>query len=93
MMILCVCVFAGLPASVQSAVDRWGGLQLTHFPSSSSWCSKTADSAATADIDTFFDSLVTAHMAAMSSGLPFDTAPGLKHTLQSLVQLAAELVV
>lgn len=80
-----------LHVDVQEAVEKWNSLLLTHFPSTTSWRTKSSDGTE-GSIETFLDSLVTAHLSAMSSNYPFDIAPALKHTLQSLVQLAADLV-
>lgn len=82
--------FAGLPSSVKKHLEKWNNIVLTNFPSASSW--KTSSCLIEVGTENFLDSLVSAHVLAVCSGNILDIAPALKHTLHSLVQLAADLL-
>lgn len=77
---------------IQNALEKWNSILLTHFPSTSSWRNNVGVETSSVSIESFLDSLMSAQMSAMAACSPFEMGPGLKHTLQSLVQLVADLV-
>lgn len=77
---------------IQNALEKWNTILLTNFPSTSSWHNNAGDETSSLSIESFLDSLVSTQMSAMAASNPFEMGPGLKHTLQSLVQLVADLV-
>ena len=74
---------------MKKALEKWNNIVLTNFPSASSWKTSCLIEVGT---ESFLDSLVSAHVFAVCSGSTLDIAPALKHTLHSLVQLAADLL-
>ena len=80
----------GLPSSVKKALEKWNNIVLTNFPSATSW--KPSSCLIEVGTESFLDSLVSAHLFAVCSGATMEIAPALKHTLYSLVQLAADLL-
>ena len=79
----------GLPSSVKKSLEKWNNIGLADFPSASSWKTSCLIEVGT---ENFLDSLVSAHLQAMCNDGALDIAPALKHTLLSLVQLAADLL-
>lgn len=75
---------------MKKALEKWNNIVMTSFPSASSW--KTSACLIEVGTESFLDSLVSAHLSAVCSAGSMEIAPALKHTLQSLIQLTAELL-
>ncbi|XP_068695175.1 E3 ubiquitin-protein ligase UBR4-like isoform X2 [Montipora foliosa] len=80
---------AGLPSPVKKSVEKWNNIGLANFPATSLWKTSCLIEVET---ENFLDTLVSAHLQAMCSDGTRDIAPALKHTLLSLIQLAADLL-
>ena len=74
---------------MKKTVEKWNNIGLANFPATSLWKTSCLIEVET---ENFLDTLVSAHLQAMCSDGTRDIAPALKHTLLSLIQLAADLL-